>query len=71
LDWSYFSNEVYTSSKLDECMTLWGEPEQVHMQNVDKVHAQVYHQNVTEPQYHTKRYTRVQHRNCESGLAKA
>jgi len=44
------------------------------MQNVDQVHAQDYHQNVTEPQateYHTKRYTSVQHRNCESGLAKA
>ena len=45
------------------------------MQNfgVDQVHAQEYHQNVTEPQvteYH-KKYTRVQHRNCESGLAKA
>ena len=44
------------------------------MQNLAQVHAQDYHQNVTEPQateYHTKRYTRVQHRNCESGLAKA
>jgi len=44
------------------------------MQNVDQLHAQDYQQNVTEPQateYHTKRYTRVQHRNCESGLAKA
>jgi len=43
---------------LDECMTLWGEPERVHMQNMDQVHAQDYHQNVTEPQateYHTKR----------------
>ena len=44
------------------------------MQNMDQVHAQDYHQNVTEPQateYHTNKYTRVQHRNRESGLAKA
>ena len=24
--------------KLDECMTLWGEPEQVHMQNLEQLH---------------------------------
>jgi len=40
---------VKTTTILDEFMTLWGEPEQVHMQNVDQVHAQVYLQNVTEP----------------------
>ena len=27
-----------------------GEPERVHMQNVDQLHAQDYCQNVTEPQ---------------------
>ena len=43
------------------------------MQNVDQLHACDCYQNVTQPQtteYHTKS-TRVQHRNCESGLAKA
>jgi len=38
-----------------------------------QLHAHIRHQNETEPQateYHT-RGTRVQHRNCESGLAKA
>ena len=46
------------------------------MQNVDQLHAYDRYENVTEPQateYHTKRYKchGVQHRNCESGLAKA
>jgi len=45
-------------------MTLWGEPEQVHAQNVDQLQAHDCHQNVTEPQA-----IHVQHRNCESGLA--
>ena len=49
---------------LDECITLWGEPEWVHAQNVDQLHAHDCHQNVTEPQA-----IHVQHRNCESGLA--
>jgi len=43
--------------QLDECMTLWGEPEWVHMQNVDQLHAYDCYQNVTESQateYHTK-----------------
>jgi len=35
---------------LDECMTLQCECEQVHMQNVDQLHAHDCHQNVTEPQ---------------------
>ena len=50
---------------LDECMTLRGRCEQVHVQNVDQLHAHDCHQNVTEPQateYHTKS-THVQHRN--------
>ena len=44
------------------------------MQNVVQLHAYNCYQNVTEPQateYHTRVHTRVQHRNCESGLAKA
>ena len=42
---------------IGECMTLQGEPERVHMQNVDRLHAHDCYQNVTEPQtteYHTK-----------------
>ena len=45
----------------------------MQVQNVDQLHAYDCHQNATELQtteYH-KKYTRVQHRNCESGLAKA
>ena len=46
-------------------MTLWGEPERIHMQNMEQLHD--CHQNVTEPQAteNHKIYTRV-HRNCES-----
>ena len=32
---------------LDECMTLWGEPERVYVQNVEQL---MCHQNVTETQ---------------------
>ena len=48
-------------------MTLWGEPERIHMQNMEQLHD--CHQNVTEPQAteNHKIYTRV-NRNCESGL---
>jgi len=49
-------------------MTLWGEPDRIHMQNMEQLHAQ--HQKVTEPSGHRKShkiYTRV-HRNRESGL---
>jgi len=52
-----------------KCTTLWGEPDRVHMQNMEQYHAFDCHQNVAEPQAaenHVK-YTRV-HRNCESGL---
>ena len=39
-------------------MTLWGETERVHVQNMGQLHAHDCHQNVTEPQateYHTKK----------------
>jgi len=52
-------------------MTLLGEPEQIHMQNMEQLHAYDCHQNVTEPQATDNRkitYTHLQ-RNCESGLA--
>ena len=45
---------------------------QEHMQNMDQLHAYDCHQNVTEPQsteYHIKKYTRIQHKICESDLA--
>ena len=45
----------------------------MQVQNVDQLHAYDGYQNATELQtteYH-KKYTCVQHRNCESGLAKA
>jgi len=53
-----------------KCTTLWGEPDQVHVQNMEQLHAFDCHQNVAEPQAteNHKIYTRV-HRNCESGLA--
>ena len=35
---------------LDECMTLWGKPEQVHVLNVEQLHAHNCHQDVTEPE---------------------
>jgi len=38
-------------------MTLQEEPERVHVQNIDQLHAYDCHQKVTEPQvteYHTK-----------------
>jgi len=30
---------------LDECMTLWGEPEQLHMNNVEQLHVHDWPQN--------------------------
>jgi len=30
-------------------MTLWGEPERIHMQNMEQLHAYDCDQNVTEP----------------------
>jgi len=33
---------------LVECRTLWGEPERVHVQNVEQLHAHDRYQNVTE-----------------------
>jgi len=37
------------------------------MHNMDQVHAQDCHQNVTGHRISHKKYTRVQHRNCDSG----
>jgi len=37
-------------------MTLWGEPDRVHMQNMEQLHAFDYHQNVAEPQA-TEKYS--------------
>ena len=45
-----------------KCTTLWGEPERIHKQNMEQLHAYDCHQNVTEP-----RATEIIH--CESGLA--
>ena len=32
----------------DECMTLWGKPERLHMQNVEQIQSHDCHQNLTE-----------------------
>jgi len=50
-------------------MTLWGEPDRVHVQSMEQLHAFDCHQSVAEPQATGNHiiYTRV-HRNCESGL---
>ena len=33
-----------------KCTTLGGEPDQIHMQNMEQLHAYDCHQNVAEPQ---------------------
>ena len=33
-----------------KCTALWGEPDRVHMQNMEQLHALDSHQNVAEPQ---------------------
>ena len=38
--------------KLEECRTLWGEPERVHVQNMEQLHAYDHCQNVTEHKHH-------------------
>jgi len=43
---------------------LWGEPDRVHTQNMEQLHAFDCHQNVAEPQA-TENHI---NRNCESGL---
>jgi len=37
-----------TSTILVECRTLWGDPERVHVQNMEQLHAHGHYQNVTE-----------------------
>ena len=32
------TNHLATNLLLDECMTLWGEPERVYVQNVEQLH---------------------------------
>jgi len=59
---------MYQLHVLDECTTLLGEPDQVHLQNMEQLNAYYdCHQNVTEPQA-TENHTLI-HRNCESGMA--
>jgi len=50
-------------SNLEECMTLWGEPEWVHLLNVEQLHANGHHQNVLNlrPQNITQKYTCAPH----------
>ena len=33
-----------------KCTTLWGDPDRVHVQNMEQLHAFDCHQNVAEPQ---------------------
>jgi len=49
---------------------LWGEPDRVHMQNMEQIHAFDCHQNVTEPQA-TENHIKYTHVNTGtvSGLA--
>ena len=53
--------------ELVECRTLWGEPEQVHVQNMEHLHAHDRYQNVTEHKTsghstRNKMYRYAQHR---------
>ena len=62
-------NVMHSSSNYTrKCTTLWGEPDRVHTQNMEQLHAFDCHQNVAEPQAteNHKIYRRV-HRN-QSGL---
>jgi len=52
-----------------ECRTLWGEPERVHVHNVEQLQAHDHYQNVTEHKtsHHgiwnkIYRYAQLQHR---------
>ena len=54
-----------------KCTTLWGDPDRVHVQNMEQLHAYDCPQNVTEPQA-TARISRKSthvYRGAESGLA--
>ena len=48
-----------------KCTTLWGDPDRVHVQNMEQIHAFDCHQNVAEPQAtenhikYTHAYTRT------------
>jgi len=41
---------IWAHDYTTKCTTLWGEPDRVHMQNMEQLHAYDCHQNVTEPQ---------------------
>jgi len=55
---------IYNTKK---CTTLLDEPDRVHAQNMEQLHAFDCHQNVAEPQA-TENHIKHVHRNCESGL---
>jgi len=52
-------------------MTLWGEREQIHVQNTEQLHAHDHHQTVTKNSDHkiwqNKLQSHSQQRSCESG----
>ena len=55
LDHTYLTSNLYHTHawsykliKLVECRTLWGEPERVHVQNMEQLHAHDRYQNVAE-----------------------
>ena len=66
LPWQHHSS-VTLFEIVDECMMLWGVPEQVHMQNMEQLQAHDHHQNVTEhgkaTEYILNVHTYTQHRN--------
>ena len=61
----FLHTESTNSMITRKCTTFWGEPDRVHMQNMERLHAYDCHQNVAEPQatWVAEIYTRV-HRNC-------
>ena len=48
-----------------KCTTLWGEPGQVHVQNMEQLHAFDCHQNVAEPQ---ARENHIKYTHCTQEL---
>jgi len=66
--WQCFQTYLY---KLGEGMTLWGEREQIHVQNTEQLHAHDHHQTVTKNSDHkiwqNKLQSHSQQRSCESG----
>ena len=66
---------VTRTPMLGKCMTLWREPEGIHIQNTETLHVHDRHQNVTVtetlgPKNMTQKVqTHAQHRNYESGYS--